>query len=224
MSDHLVRLHNLKLLQRANGWDDSELARRCERSPQQVHAWKQGTRHIGERLARKLEEALGLNRYALDDRAGTHVAEPPPKGGVPAVSGGSAKSHAKEMPIIRWAQLSQMLNADNATLKAKAVHLGTYAPGSARSKFVEVPDDSMAPQFQPGDHVLLDPTEAPRAGDVVLVSLPAGEHYLRVFRPRTAHIFEAVALNPHYQALSSDVDQTQVCAVMVEHRSYRRTP
>ena len=101
MSDHLVRLHNLKLLQRANGWDDSELARRCERSPQQVHAWKQGTRHIGERLARKLEEALGLNRYALDDRAGTHVAEPPPKWGVPAVSGGSAKSHAKEMPIVR---------------------------------------------------------------------------------------------------------------------------
>lgn len=117
-----------------------------------------------------------------------------------------------------------MLNADNAALKQRALHMGTYAPSSAQAKFVVVPDDSMAPDFQPGDHVLLDPAEAPRAGDVVLVRLPAGDYYLRIYRPRTAQIFEAVPLNPNYQAMSSTTDHAEVAAVMIEHRRYRRAP
>ena len=65
-------------------------------------------------------------------------------------------------------------------------------------------------------------TELPKAGEVVLVRLPNGEHFVRQFRPRTAFVFEAVALNPHYLPINSVDDQAVVVAVMVEHRSYRR--
>lgn len=115
-----------------------------------------------------------------------------------------------------------MLDADNTALHARAPHLETYAAGSAKCKFLQMPDDSMAPTFAAGDHVLLDPTEAPRAGDVVLVRLPGDEYFIRVFRPRTAHTFEAVSLNANYQPLTSTDDGAEVVAVMVEHRSYRR--
>lgn len=222
MSDHLVRMANLRALQKQEGWNDSELARQCGRKPQQVYAWAENRRMIGERLARSLEEHLGLRRYALDDRPAIDAGEPPPTWGLPKGNGGSVQRAAREMPVIKWAQLAIMLDADNAPLKSKAPHLETYAVSSPRAKFVEMPDDSMAPDFAPGDHVLCDPAEAPRAGDVVLVRLASGEHFLRVFNPRTAYIFEAVAINQNYQALSSQTDGAAVVAVMVEHRRYRR--
>jgi SOS-response transcriptional repressor LexA len=118
-----------------------------------------------------------------------------------------------------------MLASENATLKNKAPHLETFAPCAVKvAKFVEMPDDSMSPEIQPGDHLLFDPTEAPRAGDVVLVRLPSNEHFVRAFRPRTAYVFEAVAHNANYQPLTSTDDGALVVAVMVEHRRYRRAP
>ena len=228
MGDHLVRVGRLKTLQRSNGWTDSDLARQCGRTPQQIWAWFSNTRQIGERLARDLETTLGLPRYALDERpqAAEAVALMQVKEGVinPA-DGRRPPVHATnlptEAPIIQWADIDTMLGSENARLKARAVHLETYAACSTRAKFLAMPDDSMAEAFSAGDNVLFDPTEAPRAGDVVLVRAGA-EHFVRVFRPRTAYIFEAVALNPNYQPLSSDQDGAIVVGVMIEHRRYRR--
>lgn len=223
MSDHLVRVAHLKALQKANDWNDSELARRCGRQPQQVHAWYADKRRIGERLARSLEDQLGLRRYALDDRSPIISAgDTAPKSGVVNPYGASATLTAKEAPIIKWADIAVMLDAENTSLKAKSVHLETYAPASPRAKFLQVPDDSMAPEFLPGDHVLMDPAEAPHAGDVVLVRLPSNEHFLRYFKPRTPYVFDAVPGNENYLALRSSDDSAVVVAVMVEHRRYRR--
>lgn len=223
MSDHLVRIGNLRAIQKANGWTDSELGRQCGRQPQQVASWFSGDRQIGERLARSLEERLKLQRYALDDRANVAGAqEKSPGQGVVVAPTSSGRTSLKEAPIIRWGDIGNMLNAENASLKKKSPHLDTFAPSSAFAKFIEMPDDSMSPDFLARDHVLFDPAEVPRAGDVVLVRLPSHEHFVRVFRPRTAYIFDAVALNSNYQPLSSTDDGAVVVAVMVEHRRYRR--
>jgi SOS-response transcriptional repressor LexA len=223
MSDHLVRVEHLKALQRANSWDDSELARQCGRKPQQVYAWFSNSRQIGEKLARALEAKLGLTRYALDDRGGI----PKVSDKTPAYLAGTRPSESvtkrsRELPIVRWAELKTMLTVENADLRKTSPHLESYAVCSQQAKFVEMPDDSMAPDFARGDHVLLDPTEAPRAGDVVLVNTPEGELFVRMFRPRTALSFEAVPLNAAYQPLTSTADGIEVVAVMVEHRRYRR--
>lgn len=219
MSDHLVRVGHLKQLQKANGWDDSELGRRCGRRPQQVHAWFSGARPIGEKLARSLEEQLGLSRYALDDRAPSSPVER-----TTHQTGDRNDPYRvqQSLPVVTWADLATTMNADNTTLKQKAVHLETYAPSSGQAKFLQVPDDSMEPELSRGDHVLMDPAEAPHAGDIVLVRLPNNEHFLRYFRPRTAYVFEAVPGNANYLPLHSKDDQAVVVAVMVEHRRYRR--
>jgi|GEM_PF-1750284 len=223
MSDHLVRVGNLRTIQRLNEWNDSELARQCGRSPSQVHSWFTNERKIGERLARALEERLQLARYALDDRSGT----PHSDDGRSATSAvliplPTAKKRLREVPVLPWTDIAEMLDVENATLKQKAPHLETYASTSAQAKFVQMPDDSMASEIWPGDHLLFDPREAPRAGDVVLVRTGAGEHFVRRFRPRTAYAFEAAAANPAYQALLSTDDGIAVVGVMVEHRRYRR--
>lgn len=127
-----------------------------------------------------------------------------------------------EVPILAWANLNQMLNAENADLKQTAPHLETFATCSARAKFIAMPDDAMAPDIQPGDHLLIDPTESPRAGDIVLVRLPSGENFIRSFKLRTALVFDAIPFNSNYQALSSRDDLIEVVGVMIEHRRYRR--
>lgn len=163
MSDHLVRVGRLKALQRERGWNESELARQCGRKPQQVYSWYANRRMIGERLARSLEEALQLPRYALDDRAAEpvssagHAADSPPAWGLSRGNLTLVQTAPREMPVIRWAQIQTMLDADNAPLKSKAPHLESYAVSSARAKFVVMPDDSVAPEFAQGDHVLCDP-------------------------------------------------------------------
>ena len=223
MSDHLVRLGHLKALMKKEGWNQSELARQCGKTPQQVYSWFKATngRQIAERLARELEERLGLARYALDDRQGpTEVRD----GEAPTyrVMSAGATKRSREAPVLAWAGIEAMLNVENSTLKHKATHLETFAVSSSRAKFVQMPDDSMASEIALGDHLLFDPTEAPRAGDVVLIRVSSGEHFVRTFRPRTAFVFEATPANPAYQALDSVRDDATVVAVMVEHRRYRR--
>jgi SOS-response transcriptional repressor LexA len=224
MSEHLIRVGNLKALQSQHHWDDSELARQCGRTPQQVHAWFKGNRKIGEKLARDLEDQLGLQRFALDDRAAILKVEevPPTWGNVRAIRA-SVKNKPRELPVYTWANAGDMFDTEPKSGRPLRT-LATLAPTSHRACFVEMPDDSMEPVFASGDHVLFDPEEPPRAGDVVLVRSDSGEQFVRVYRPRTASQFEATSLNPNYQPLSSHVDGLKVVAVMVEHRRYRRGP
>lgn len=78
MSDHLVRVENLQRFKRDRKWSDADLARACNRLPQQLRTWwafpGKGGRQIGEKLARALEEELNLPRYFLDQRPGTSAA------------------------------------------------------------------------------------------------------------------------------------------------------
>jgi SOS-response transcriptional repressor LexA len=229
--ENLIRLARLLAYQKLKGWDDSDLGRQCERTPQQVYAWTHN-RNIGEKLARRIEEKLGLPRFYLDERENVPIGSSPGEPsshlrGHPLSGGGLGPSAhvenaGRSLPVLPWTLLGTMLNLDNSEIEDTSPLLETFAPTSARAKFVEMNDDSMAPNFMPGDHILFDPMEAPRAGDTVLVRLPSHEHFVRTFRPRTAYVFEAVAVNPDYQPISSVDDGAMVIAVMVEHRRYRR--
>ncbi len=227
MSEHLVRVERLKQLAKERSWSDAELARQCGRKQQQLNAWWNSTRLIGERLARSLEESLKLPRYWLDER-------PAP---VPQSEDGEgnrsysakparvldAQDGADALPILTWGQLPTMLSLPNASLPKATPSLNTFTQASRAAKFVEMDDDSMTPVIQPGDHLLFDPVEAPRAGDIVLIAIPSGEFFVRTFRPRTAHAWEAVPANDNFPARSGDADEARVAAVLVEHRRYRRT-
>lgn len=225
MSEHLVRVNRLKQLQRERAWTDAELSRQCGRKQQQLNSWWSNKRLIGERLARSLEETLKLPRYWLDERPEGMTQSAPREG----TTGHAAKPakvldaqhRAEALPVLRWDQLLPMLTLPNKSLPASMPILDSYATASRAAKFVEMPDDSMLPEFQPGDHILFDPVEAPRAGDTVLVKIPSGEHFVRTFRPKTAHAWVAQPINALYQPIDAEVDLATVVAVMVEHRRYR---
>lgn len=224
MAEHLVRVGRLRELQKSRQWSDADLARRCDRKPQQIAAWFSGSRKIGERLARALEEALELPRFYLDDR---NSGGSSPKQGVSEgpsayiVMSGHATKSVRPVPVLSWEHLATMLAVPADELPKRTSRLETFAVSSPLAKFVQMIDDSMSPTFLPGDHILFDPQEAPHAGDTVLIRLKSGEHFVRTFMPRSAHEFEAVANNANYLPIYSK-DGAVVVAVMVEHRRYRR--
>lgn len=91
-----------------------------------------------------------------------------------------------------------------------------------KAKALVIEDDSNAPELLPGDRIVVDPTEGPVAGDVVVVATETGAHLLRKYRPRTGDVFEAVPTNPNYATLRSDQDGLTVVAVMIEFTRRRK--
>ncbi len=100
-------------------------------------------------------------------------------------------------------------------------HLMTDLSVSAEAFALELADESMLPDFRPGDRVIVDPSVKPLPGDFVVAVNDTGTHFLK-YRPRTATAFELSPLNSDYPSLHSDHSTIQIVGTMVEHRRYRR--
>ena len=230
MSDSLVRLNNLKVLMRDRGWSQSDLGKHVGRSRTQVNNWLQGERSIGERIARSIEEKLGLPRYSLDDRPGqtahTRAIFTTAPGKAPLKVGESPQRWSvttahKVFPVVSWEAATRTMSAVPNERSAALPTLTSYTlAANDRSVFLIVRDDAMAPTFNVGDHILVDPEAPVRAGDAALMELPTGELLLRSYRPRTTATFEAAPENAAYATLNSSSDGVRLLGRVVEHRRY----
>ena len=99
----------------------------------------------------------------------------------------------------------------------------------SRNAFALIIDGlSMAPEFQPGDKIIIDPLVSPRPGEFVVAKLDeTDEATFKKYRPRGrdsngVDIIELVPLNPDWPPLSIDADHPgHIVGTMVEHRRYR---
>ncbi|MGL6052188.1 MAG: LexA family protein [Aeromonas salmonicida] len=87
--------------------------------------------------------------------------------------------------------------------------------------------NSMAPQFNEGDLVIVDPDEPPRPGDFVVAKNGSDEATFKKYRPRGIdehgqEVFELVPLNDDYPPMYSDRQHIEIIGVMVEHRIFRK--
>ncbi len=88
---------------------------------------------------------------------------------------------------------------------------------------------SMAPEFQPGDKVVIDPALAPRPGDLVVAKREKDQeatfkkYRLRAQDERGRDVIELVPLNLDWPTLLIDAGNPgHIIGTMVEHRRYRR--
>ena len=98
-----------------------------------------------------------------------------------------------------------------------------------RSFALIIEGESMAPDFAPGDKVIVDPEVTPRPGDFVVAKLGNLEKgTFKKFRPRGVdrygnEVVELVPLNDDWPILSIDAETPgRIVATMIEHRRYRR--
>lgn len=92
---------------------------------------------------------------------------------------------------------------------------------------LQIKGDSMLPEFNPGDRVIIDPDVAPQPGDFVVAKNGHEEATFKKYRPRSVDangntIFELVPLNEDYASIRSDITPVKIVGTMVEHRKYRR--
>lgn len=94
---------------------------------------------------------------------------------------------------------------------------------SAGSFFLQLEDDSMAPEFRAGDRVLIDPQVKPQPGDCVVAASSGQRALFRKYRLRGSdthgtQVFELVPLNPDHPVLRSDELALSVMGTMQELR------
>ena len=185
------------------------LAEKMEMSKGNVSGWENG-RH--KPSFEQMKRISALTGFPLPLDANT---EPAPIG-------------VRRIPVISaiqagmWAEI-----ADNFAPGDADEWLLTDLDMSASSFALTIRGDSMLPEFNPGDRVIIDPEVAPHPGDFVAAKNGEQEATFKKYRPRGMDaqgnmVFELVPLNDDYPTLRSDVQPIRIVGTMVEHRKYRR--
>ena len=143
-------------------------------------------------------------------------------------------SGVRLVPVIAYAQVG---NYRDAVQEARESFVASYAANLSEYAFaLEVKDESMAPEFKPGDKIIVDPAVFPNPGDQVVavevkdegsdirgdVQSNGTEATFMKYRPRGYNdkgemIFELAPLNPDYPILSSDKQPIRIIGTVVEH-------
>lgn len=192
--DAAIRRENLRTICRARGLTPSLAAAQYGR---RVSFWSDlliGRKAFGEKLARAIEEQLGLPPLSLDQAPET--AEQHASAGVaPRVAHDLSQFKPEHAPLLDWGALME-------------------ATKLAQIFWTTLPDDSMAPRAPAGKRVCFDRGMTPMPGDGVLVADALGAVYFRLYRAGPAGRWTAAALNSAYQDLESERDGLRVLAVL----------
>lgn len=118
-----------------------------------------------------------------------------------------------------WREMCEQATAFDGSLEyvAVGVSVGSCAFG------LWVRGNSMEPDFKEGDLLIVDPDEAPKAGDFVIAKNGSEEATFKKFRSRGEYDdgsprFELVPLNDDHSILSTDHTAITIIGVVVEHR------
>lgn len=187
------------------------LAAKMEMSKGNVSGWENG-RHKPSFAQMKRISALTGFPLPLDGLVNT---EPAPMG-------------VRKIPVISaiqagmWAEIVDQFQPGDAD-----DWLTTDLELSSSAFALTIRGDSMLPEFNPGDRVIIDPDVSPHPGDFVAAKNGEQEATFKKYRPRGMDaagnmVFELIPLNDDYPTLRSDVDHIRIVGTMVEHRKYRR--
>lgn len=106
----------------------------------------------------------------------------------------------------------------------------TYFPCSPAAFALQVVGDSMAPDFNDGDIIIVDPAEAPQPGDFVWVEMEDGDSLFRRYRPQSTagkqpHSFDLVPSNPNWPTIRVGSENTgQVRGKIIERATSLQKP
>ena len=163
MTRHIdrIRLGNLARLI-AEAGTASALARRAAISGAYLSHVRKGTpypsgnpRRLGDRLAAKLERAMGKPPGWMDEE------QPYETGPFPPGSG---------HPVLSWVQAGTWTEARE--LPTAAERLNCPLPCSPDTFVLKVAGESMAPRFPDGDYIFVDPDVTAESGSFVVVRRP----------------------------------------------------
>lgn len=191
-------------------------------SSQAISQWEADrTRPDSERLA-ALARLLGVRLDWLLDESGPMATQD--------ASGANARERGTSVPVIDRVQAGDWTEVQDPYAPGGGEEvLMTDLPVGPHAFALVIEGQSMAPEFQPGDKVIIDPTVRPRPGEFVVAKRDKDQeatfkkYRLRGQDERGRDIIELAPLNSDWPTLVIDVENPgQIVGTMVEHRRYRR--
>lgn len=127
---------------------------------------------------------------------------------------------AKLVPVISYVQAGSF---KDAILGVQENFVVSYTENLSENAFaLEVPDESMSPEFKPGDKIVVDPDIQPNPGDYVIAQNGDNEATFKMYKPRGfddqgREYFELTPLNQMYPTLDSRFQRIEIIGTVVEH-------
>lgn len=205
----------------AAGLSQQRVADRFGISRAAVAQWEAGDTNPGTAKLEGVADVLGVRiEWLAIGRGPIHTDEPDPRG----------DAQRTMVPVIDYVRAGHWSEvADPYEPGAGSEFLGTDVSLGSNAFALIIDGESMAPEFMPGDKILVDPDVAPRPGDYVVAKLDGEEKAtFKKFRPRGRdasgqEVIELRAINEDWPALVIDSrNPGRIVATMIEHRRYRR--
>lgn len=192
-----TRSSNLRRLLDTRQWQLADLVKQCGRS---VSFWSDrvgGRRFIGEKVARSIEESLGLPNGWLDqDRDQNDLIPSIPLEGDQAAD--ATLRHLMKLPVIGWAALESCTMSE---------------------MLVTVESRELWPEIAPGDRLHVDPAAPIEPGRTILCRDQAGTWRVRTVRDLGGGRLEAAAKDASIWAPIPFEQLTHVLRVVWVHKA-----
>ncbi|PZQ96326.1 MAG: LexA family transcriptional repressor [Aeromonas media] len=216
----------IKSRRMACGLTQDQVANRVGVTRVAVSHWERGGADPNGRYLNELAAALGVSVDWLltGKEEGTMGVSEPPFPGYRNVEPAEIPQGTR-VPILsyvqagQWREMCEQATAFDGSLEyvAAGVSVGSCAFG------LWVRGNSMEPDFKEGDLLIVDPDEAPKAGDFVIAKNGSEEATFKKYRSRGEYDdgrprFELVPLNDDHETLSTDQTHIAIIGVVVEHR------
>ncbi|MFR9700876.1 LexA family protein [Aeromonas sanarellii] len=213
---------------RAQKMSQDELAKRIGITRVSISKWESGLNQPKGRYLNDLAAALGVTVDWLLTGDGEARGQPAPEA-MPGYHNvePAVIPHGRQVPVLsyvqagHWREICEQATAFDGSLEFVTVGVEISPCGFG----LWVRGNSMEPQFKEGDLLIVDPDEAPKAGDFVIAKNGSDEATFKKYRARGEYDngqprFELVPLNEDHETLSTDQTPITIIGVVVEHRSF----
>lgn len=220
----------IKSRRMACGLTQDQVANRVGVTRVAVSHWERGGADPNGRYLNELAAALGVSVDWLltGKEEGTMGVSEPPFPGYRNVEPAEIPQGTR-VPILSYVQAGQWREmCEQATgFDGNVEYVTASVDIGPRGFGLWLRGNSMTPQFNEGDLVIVDPDEQPRPGDFVVAKNGSEEATFKKYRPRGIdengqEVFELVPLNDDYPPMHSDRQHIEIIGVMVEHRIFRK--
>lgn len=205
----------------AKGWSRAELARQVGVSRQTVSSWLRNKSAPTRARAPVVAKALNIPLSKISgDPSHLNVAD--------IVNDAVQK---KLVPLLDWVDAGRgVALAHTYAFDGEHEFIEPSFNVSDRAFGLEVRGDSMEPDFQSGDIIIVDPSVQPLSGQYVVAEIGkegtepgGGDVTFKQYRPRAVlegfQVFDLVPLNPNYPTITvNKANPGRVIGVVAEHK------
>ncbi|HGJ5881900.1 LexA family protein [Arsenophonus sp.] len=201
----------MKQRRKALGLTQLELANSIGISQQSIESIENGRTHKPRNIL-ELAKALQCNpEWLLNGKNIMPLAE--------------ITSNSKSIPLLNYMQAACYKEKDLITDETSNYEYTLVNDSVSDNSFaLHIEGDSMKPEFEEGDLVVIDTAIEPTPGEFVFAKNSNNAGTFKKFRPLGVGVndFELVPLNTDYPTLRASEHNMHIVGVMVEHRIYRR--